>query len=108
MKRGHYKPPAGPELVRPETVLEHLVSRPDPRYQLPHRPRKWNHKRRREMDAHDLQGMRCLDHRTQEERERDIYGEWYPFIVAIKAEERHARRVAKAQSALRYAKQRDK
>jgi len=101
---GKYKAPPELASVRPESVLEQLVAKPLYR-ELAQHPRRWNHRKRMQYDLGAREQQRLLDHRTPQEREKAIYGEWYPFLIAIRAEEANARRVAKAQATLKWRKE---
>jgi hypothetical protein len=107
MRRGHYKHPPVPELIQSRNSIEELLRKPDPNFSYNEHPRRMNHKERRAKDEYKLRNWLDTDRRSQEQREQDIFGEWYPFVVAMKAEERNARRVAKAQAALKYEKKKE-
>lgn len=80
-----------------------FLRKPDPHYWIPKWPTKWNYARRGQHTRSRLLGARALDHRTQEERDRDTL-RLYDFARGAMAEARNVERVAKAQAALRHQK----
>lgn len=87
--------------------LTRTFQRPDPHYagrRLEDLPKKWSWAKRWR-DIRSLENSaRRTDRRTQEQRERDVLGPFYDFIVAAKAEDRHVTRVRKAQAAQQHSR----
>ena len=91
-----------------KTLLERTVERPDPHYAVTAKEirlvKRGGHTRDYAL-AKIRSDRRTIDHRTWQERERAIFGAWYPFICAARAEAQHASHVAKAQANLRWRKE---